>query len=131
MQSSGPLFPPGPPPLTPPHVQADPNGKAAQEPGAKLDAGKNRLGMVLLGFPNALKAVGQVGTYGARKYSDGGWKSVPNGQARYTDALLRHEVEFACGEADDEESGLPHLAHAAWNALAALEFYLAGNGEQN
>jgi hypothetical protein len=118
--------------VSPPVVTAadlDPSGKSPHDPGAKLDYGKNRLGLVLLGFPNALKAVGQVGTYGANKYSDNGWKSVPNGQERYTDALLRHEVEFACGESDDTESGLPHLAHAAWNALAVLELYLTGNGK--
>ena len=36
----------------------------------KNDAGKNRLGLVLGGFADALEDVGLVGTYGASIYSD-------------------------------------------------------------
>ena len=43
---------------------------------------------------------------------------VPDGSARYKKALVRHIV----GPDFDEESGLRSLAHAAWNALAVLEF---------
>lgn len=105
-------------------LESDPLGKSANEPGAKLDAGKNRLGLVLLDFSRALQAVGEVGTYGANKYSDSGWISVPNGEARYTDALLRHLMKEAAGEECDEDTGLRHAAHAAWNALARLDLML-------
>lgn len=50
----------------------DPTGKDAHEPGAKLDAGKLRMGLVLLGFHRALQEVARVGTLGAAKYSDYG-----------------------------------------------------------
>lgn len=71
-------------------LETDPNGKTPNEPGAKLDAGKNRIGLVLFGFARALQEVGKVGTYGANKYTDNGWTEVPDGERRYTDALLRH-----------------------------------------
>jgi len=87
-------------------------------PGAKDDKDKIRMGLVLHGFPKALKLVSQVGTEGAKKYSDNGWKEVENGFYRYRDALYRH---LFATDIIDPEFGLPHLAHAAWNLLAMLE----------
>lgn len=104
--------------------EQDPSGRDAHTPGAKLDAGKNRLGLVLQGFALALQAVGEVGTYGANKYTDNGWMEVPNGQARYTDALYRHLLKEATGEQCDPDTDLLHAAHAAWNALARLDLML-------
>jgi hypothetical protein len=98
----------------------DPNGFAQHAPGAKLDAGKVRPSLTIDGFRNALLEVSKVSTMGAAKYSDNGWKQVPDGIQRYTDAMYRHLL----AEGVDEESGLSHLAHAAWNALAVLELTL-------
>jgi hypothetical protein len=109
--------------------QNDPNGKDQHEPGAKLDAGKNRIGMVLFGFANALQEVSRVGTFGANKYTDNGWMSVPDGEARYTDAMLRHLLSEASGERIDEESGMLHAAQTAWNSLARLELMLRSRSE--
>lgn len=106
----------------------DPNGIDQHAPGAKLDNGKPRHGLVLGAFSNALTEVAKVGTFGANKYSDNGWLSVPNGLARYTDAMLRHHFAEAGGEELDEDSGLRHAAHRAWNALAVLELALRENG---
>lgn len=110
---------------------SDPLGKGQHESGAKLDAGKNRLDLVLGDFAQALWEVGRVGTYGANKYTDRGWLSVPNGRQRYGDALLRHYLLDKRGEIADRESGIDHLAHAAWNALAVLQLALMerGNGK--
>ena len=44
--------------------------------GAKDDSKKPRMDLVLGGFPNALWGVGEVGTYGATKYSDNGCGGV-------------------------------------------------------
>ena len=107
--------------------ESDPNGIPQHAPGAKLDAGKTRLWLVFSGFANALEEVGKVGTFGAKKYSDYGWRSVPDGAARYSDALLRHLLAEAAGESLDADSGLLHAAHAAWNALARLELLLKEN----
>jgi len=104
--------------------EADPNGKQPNEAGAKLDVGKNRLGLVLCGFARALQEVGAVGTYGANKYTDNGWTEVPDGERRYTDAMLRHLMREATGEERDPDSGLRHAAHCCWNALARLDLAL-------
>jgi hypothetical protein len=112
-------------------VETDPNGRDQHEPGAKLDQGKNRLGLVLFGFSRALQEVGKVGTYGAGKYTDNGWIEVPDGERRYTDAMLRHLFKEGSGETIDTDTGLLHAAHAAWGALARLELILRkgeGNG---
>ena len=90
-----------------------------------LDTDKNRIGLVMEGFPRALAAIGHVATYGAAKYTDHGWRTVPNGRARYTDAMYRHLLAEASGHVQDDESGLQHAAHAAWNALARLELMLS------
>ena len=90
--------------------------------GVKLDIGKNRLGLVFSGFPNALWGLGQVGTFGANKYTDNGWQSVDNGYNRYQDALFRHLFNNLKGEEIDSESELPHLFHALWNICAMIEF---------
>lgn len=105
----------------PQNSESDPNGISQHEPGAKLDAGKNRLGLVFSGFALALQAVGAVGTYGANKYTDEGWEAVPDANKRYTDAMLRHLFKEFSGEHLDQETGFLHAAHAAWNALARLE----------
>jgi len=102
-------------------AETDPYGKDQHESGAKVDAGKNRLGLVLGGFALALEQVGWIGTFGAEKYSPNGWLSVPDGQERYKDALYRHLLAYERGEDVDKDSDLLHLAHLAWNALAVLE----------
>ena len=107
-------------------AETDPNGKSASESGAKFDAGKNRLGLVLGEFARALEQVGEVGTFGAGKYTPGGWVTVPNGIERYTDAMLRHYMQEAKGEVLDAQTGLLHAAHQAWNSLARLDLILRG-----
>lgn len=102
-------------------VETDPTGKSAHQPGAKLDQGKNRLGLVINGFARALEEVGKVGTYGAEKYTDNGWQDVPDGINRYTDAMYRHLIAEAKGEEIDPETNQLHAAQAAWNALARLD----------
>ena len=90
--------------------------------GIKYDQGKNRLGLVFRGFSKALWAVGQVGTFGANKYKPDSWQGIE--QERYQDALLRHLFLYFQGEKIDNESGLNHLSHVAWNALAILNMEL-------
>ena len=105
-------------------IEKDPNGLDSNTAGAKLDAGKNRLGLVLGGFSRSLEEVGKIGTYGAVKYSPNGWVEVTNGIERYTDAMYRHLTEEAKGNQLDSDTGLLHAAHAAWNALARLDLMM-------
>jgi hypothetical protein len=104
--------------------EKDPTGRQAHDPGAKLDAGKPMAGL-LQQFGRALMEVSKVGTYGAKKYSVGGWQHVPDGVGRYTDAMVRHFLTEN-RETFDAESGLLHAAQTAWNALARLELMLRG-----
>lgn len=72
--------------------------------------------------PVALALVVEVLTYGWRRYQDTyGWRKVPQGLDVYTSALMRHLERWRMGEAKDGESGLPHLAHVAVNALVLLD----------
>jgi hypothetical protein len=116
--------------MTQPSTEKDPLGLDQHEPGAKLDAGKIRAGLVVGGFANALLEVGKVGTYGANKYTPNGWRSVPEGFDRYTDAMYRHLL-YEATEDFDPESELLHAAHAAWNALARLELLLQEGGARS
>lgn len=100
--------------------EQDPNGITADAPGAKLDAGKPDLSL-LIDFRLALNEVATVGTFGARKYSRGGWQHVADGPTRYTAAMLRHLLASSDIDAD---SGMIHDAQVAWNALARLELRL-------
>ena len=102
--------------------ESDPTGRDQHAPGAKLDAGKVQASL-LLDMSRALNAVAQVATYGATKYSRGGWQHVPEGRRRYMDALLRHLFK-AQTEPNDQDTGFDHLYHAAWNMLALLELKL-------
>lgn len=94
--------------------------------GRKDDAGKPRPTLVMRTMANALQQVLAVAEYGARKYSPDNWLQVPDAAQRYTDAMLRHQQAHLRGEALDPESGLPHMAHAAWCALAVLELGARG-----
>jgi len=104
-------------------TEHDPHGTSQHAPGAKMDADKPMPRLVLQAMPRALLAVAEIGTFGAQKYSEDGWQFVPDGINRYTDALLRHALQEGT-EALDPDSGMPHAAHVAWNALARLELML-------
>lgn len=93
-----------------------------QERGRKFDGDKPRLDL-LLDFHNALISVGEVATFGAKKYAPHDWLLVPDAQERYTAAMIRHLLQEGCNEYD-EETELLHAAHVAWNALARLELLI-------
>lgn len=85
--------------------------------GRKFDAGKPRFSL----FPvEALNPILQVLEFGAKKYAEGNWRYVENGRVRYADALHRHYVDHLMGKKNDEESGLPILAHMATDAIFLL-----------
>ena len=86
-------------------------------PGMKFD--DNKLRWDLLPW-DAIEAIVDVYTYGAKKYEDNNWKFVD--KDRYFSALMRHLTASRNGETRDEESGRSHLAHAAWNAITLLWF---------
>jgi hypothetical protein len=70
---------------------------------------------------DALRSMANVAGYGARKYTPSGWRHVPEGLSRYTEAMYRHCFSLLSGEAVDPESGYPHRSHILWNCLAILQ----------
>lgn len=108
--------------------ESDPTGRDQHEKGAKTDNGKPQASLLLM-FGKALLAVARVGTYGALKYTRGGWQFVPDGINRYTDAMLRHVLEEHYNEYDSDLPVL-HAAQTAWNALARLELMLRKREEK-
>lgn len=83
----------------------------------KADAGKPQLTLVPT---EIITAIAAVRMYGARKYAGReSWRDVE--PQRYRDALYRHWLAYLNGEANDEESGLPHLWHLACNAAFLIE----------
>lgn len=97
--------------------------------GYKYDEGKPSLWRGLLDyFPRALQAVALTSDFGAKKYKWKSWATVPGAEERYKDALVRHLVASSYEE-NDPESGMAHMVHVAWNALALVE--LKNNKDNN
>lgn len=77
--------------------------------------------------PWALLQVGEVAGFGEEKYERLNYMKGYDWNLNY-DAMQRHLGLFWSGVDLDEESGLPHLAHAAWHCLALLAFGHHGLG---
>lgn len=112
--------------------ESDPYGIDQHANGSKTDAGKPDCSLLQM-FGKALPAIAEVGTFGAKKYTRGGWQSVPDGINRYSAAMLRHYFAEYYEEMDRDLPVL-HAAQVAWNALARLELILRekekSNGDQ-
>jgi len=89
---------------------------------------KNQMELVDTGFPNALLMLGEVMTWAAKNkgYLPNDWKEIPNPQMSLLGAASRHRNKRLKGEEFDDESGLPHLAHEAFNVMAQLELLIMG-----
>lgn len=110
------------------NVQVVKEGRADTQ-AFKADAGKPRFELLMDGCPDALLDVVKVLTWavqekkdapwpeGGKGYVPHSWQEVTEAKRRYRAALQRHENAIARGELNDPESGLPHRAHVATNAL--------------
>lgn len=133
-QGQDPYYPPGPfvqvkssntkmvpkPPETR-HVPTQPiEAKKAKAPIADM----------LKDFHLAIERVALVTRYGNSQpgRSPGSWRDVPDFENEYRNAKARHAIGGLV-EDNDRESGIEHLAHDAWNALALLQFKLEKRGE--
>ena len=77
--------------------------------------------------PRALLEVGSVAGFGTYKYARYNFAKGYRWSLSF-DALQRHLLAFWDGEDTDPESGLHHVAHAAWHCLALLTFAMRGKG---
>lgn len=73
-------------------------------------------------FPRAMEAVSKVSGFGAKKYDWNNWQQLEDGATNCTDSLVRHLINEAKGRTFDVDSEELEAAHAAWNAMARLEF---------
>jgi hypothetical protein len=85
--------------------------------GVKYDEGKPRWDLLPL---DVLEQSVRVLTMGADKYGAHNWKHVPDWNNRYFAAAMRHLTAYRSGDLVDDESGLPHLAHAITNLIFML-----------
>lgn len=84
---------------------------------AKADSGKPRPTLVPISL---VEAVMQIREYGCKKYHDPeNWRKVE--PQRYRDAMCRHLMAYLKGNELDDESGMPHLWHAACNIAFLIE----------
>lgn len=91
----------------------------------KFDEGKLRYDLVP---PDALHELVRVYTLGAEKYSPRSWETGIS-FGRIFAACMRHLWAFWCGQENDPDDGIHHLAHAAWNCLTLLAYQMRGMGE--
>ena len=87
--------------------------------GIKFDSGKERFDLIPA---RPLFYLAKVYTFGAKKYEDRNWEKGMK-WGKIFGAIQRHLWKFWMGEDLDDETGLPHLAHAAWGCLTLLEYY--------
>ncbi len=97
----------------------------------RYDAGKTDLSLVP---PEVVFALGDVLTYGDRKYSkEGGKRNWERGldYSRVYASLQRHLQSFWQGEDTDAESGLPHIELALTNAAFLTTYQRRGTGKDD
>lgn len=95
--------------------------------GIKYDKDKPRVDLLPT---DSLLAVAEVLEHGAAKYGDRNWE-LGMAHSRLYAATLRHLFAHNECEDYDEESGLPHLAHAACCVLMLLALWMRKHGEDN
>lgn len=80
-------------------------------------------------FPKALQLLALASAFGHNKYRETdkdflNYKRVEGGSKNYFEAAARHNTER---NDKDDESGLNHVIHVAWNMMAALELWAEEN----
>lgn len=97
----------------------DPSGEGRKN-------GKVRVELFLAGMPNAVMEIGKVMTWAleGKGYKEGDFLHVPDAATKYRGAMYRHDLKELMGQETDDESGLLHAVHTAWNAMARLEVIL-------
>jgi hypothetical protein len=86
--------------------------------GRKDDSGKLRYDLIPC---KSLEALVAVYTFGAAKYQDRNWEKGIS-WCRVFAAIMRHSWAWFRGEDYDPESGIHHMAHAAFGCFALIEY---------
>ena len=96
--------------------------------GDRFNKGKPGVHLIPL---DALVELARVYDYGENKYSAHNWEKGLSWDKGIKASLLRHLARWSCGEDYDEESGLPHDVHIAFNALALITMRIRDIGEDD
>lgn len=96
----------------------------ADNGGLRADKGKTEFHLIPV---DGLAELGRVYSFGAKKYAPRNWERGMLWSRCYN-SLLRHLYAYWNGERNDQETGLHHMAHVAWNAVALLVYSLRGIG---
>ena len=95
--------------------------------GHKDDQDKIRMELIP---PELLEAVGDILTFGAKKYADRNWEHGMK-WSRPFGALMRHMWAWWRGEDKDPETGRSHLWHAACCISFLVAYEARGDGEDD
>ena len=97
----------------------DEEAQMGQEGAGRFSEGKIRHDLVA---PWSLNEIARVYTYGTIKYDDDNWWKGLKWKKDVFGCILRHVWKWFRGEKFDDESGLHHMAHAAWNCMTIMEY---------
>ena len=92
--------------------------RMTSETGGEKGQKTERHDLVVAPFIAELATVCGVG---AEKYSDDNWRRGYSWRLSYG-AMQRHLRAFWTGEDNDPETGLSHLAHAAWHCMVLWKY---------
>jgi hypothetical protein len=90
-----------------------------QKTAGRFNENKIRYDLVA---PWAMEQIALVYTYGTQKYDDDNWWKGLKWKKDVLGCIFRHVWKWVRGEINDDESGLHHLAHAAWNCMTLMEY---------
>lgn len=125
-----PTEPPSSPAIAP--AGGGPSSGTIDQGAARQNAGKPPLHLVAL---DGLALVAWVSAFGALKYGARNWEqAAADGLFSWSDcvrALLSHTAKLMAGQRLDAESGLPHVGHMAWNALALCAMLVRRHGRDD
>lgn len=93
--------------------------KCMEQKGLRYNSGKTRYDLI---EPFALEQLANVFTKGSEKYADHNWLKGLKWSG-IASSLKRHLAAYENGEDFDKETGLLHVAHVAWNAMALVSHY--------
>lgn len=106
------------PPITSAKRLVDEEERQVSPTGGEKGSKMARFDLIASPF---LWQLAEVCGFGAKKYDDDNWRKGYDWGLSFA-ALQRHLHQFWQGEEIDQESGLPHLAHAAWHCMVLLTF---------
>lgn len=105
--------------------------EAIKQDGGGLRSNKGKLRWSLLPF-DGIRYLIRVYEHGAQKYADRNWERGQLWSTPY-DSLMRHLTawweegeDYDNGTPEEPGSGLYHMAHVVWNAMALLVFQIRG-----